>query len=283
MFDMTRREFIILLGGAAAWPGIARAQPSRGRMQRVGILMPYAKGDAEQEARIRALRDGLQNLGWTEGANVAFDERWATDNMETVRANAASLVNSHPDAIVAIGGRVIPVLLRLTQTIPVVVPGASDPVGTGWVDNLARPGRNVTGFTFLEFSIIGKMLEVLKQVAPAVSRVALIFNPDNPNTVLFRRPFEAFSAPLAVEPTVLPVHGLAESLSQIRRGIGLPFAGCGVGLSRVDRGRVSAGKPHRADRVRDDHRPGRRRMGREPVATRHQRHRICLTRIQHDQ
>jgi hypothetical protein len=92
--------------------------------------MPYAKGDGEQEVRVRALRDELQKLGWIEGGNLTFDERWATDNMDTVRANAASLVNSHPDAIVAIGGRVIPVLLGLTQTVPIVVPGASDPVET---------------------------------------------------------------------------------------------------------------------------------------------------------
>src|SRR5262245_11563365 len=123
---MRRRDIIIMLGGAAAWPHIARGQSSSGRMRRAGILMPYAKGDAEQEVRVRALGDELQKLGWAEGANLTFDERWATDNMDTVRANAASLVNSHPDAIVAIGGRVIPVLLGLTQTVPIVVPGASD-------------------------------------------------------------------------------------------------------------------------------------------------------------
>jgi len=111
---------------------------------------------------------------------------------------------------VAIGGRVIPVLLGLTQTVPIIVPGAADPVGTGWIESLARPGRNVTGFSFLEFSILGKMLEILKQLAPAVSRVAMIFNPDNPNSVLFRRAFETFAPPLEIQPAVFTVHGVVE-------------------------------------------------------------------------
>jgi putative tryptophan/tyrosine transport system substrate-binding protein len=205
-----RREFITLLGGAALWPNIGWTEQSSGPMRRIAILMPYAKGDAEFEARVRTLREELQKLGWTEGAKVTFDERWTTDNMDAVRANAASLVDSNPDAIVAIGGRVLPVLLGLTQTVPIVVPGSSDPVGTGLAESLARPGRNVTGFSLFEVSIFGKMLEVLKQVAPAISRVALIFNPDNPNTVLYQRSFETFTALLGVEPTVFTIHGLAD-------------------------------------------------------------------------
>src|SRR5439155_3019399 len=162
-FQMERRAFISLLGAAAAaWPLAARAQ-SAGRMRRVGIVMPYPKGDAEYESRARALRQELAKLGWIEGSNVQFDERWTTDDMSRVRADAASLMASNPDVVVATGGRVVPVLMQLSRSIPIVVPGVSDPVGVGWVQSLARPGGNVTGFTFLELSIFGKMLETLKQ------------------------------------------------------------------------------------------------------------------------
>jgi len=211
---MKRRDVIALLGGTAvasciSWPFAARAQRVD-RMRRVGIVMPYARGDSEFEIRVRAFRQELGKLGWTEGRNVQFDERWTTDRMDLVHANAAGLVASNPDAIIAIGGRVIPVLMQLSRSIPIVIPGAADPVGTGWVQSLARPGGNVTGFTYFELSIFGKMLETLKQIAPTTIRVAFIYNPDNPNTVFFRREFEAAAALLAVEPIVAPVHGLAD-------------------------------------------------------------------------
>jgi putative tryptophan/tyrosine transport system substrate-binding protein len=182
---MRRREFISLLGGAAAaWPLTARAQqPSR--VRRIGILTPYPKGDAEWAARVLAFKQELAKLGWTDGGNIAFDERWTTDNMDRVRVEAASLVASNPDIIVTTGGRVVPVFMRLTRTIPMVLPSASDPVGVGYAQSLARPGGNVTGFTAFELSILGKSLEILKQIAPAIVRVALIYNPDNPNSVRF--------------------------------------------------------------------------------------------------
>jgi ABC-type uncharacterized transport system substrate-binding protein len=205
-----RREFITLLGGAAAtWPLAARAQQLQG-MRRVGILMPFPKTDNESEIRVRAFRQELAKLGWTEGKNVQFDERWTTDNMDRVRAEAASLMASKPDAVIAIGGRVIPVLMQLSRSIPIVVPTASDPVGVGWIESLARPGGNVTGFAFLELSMFGKMLETLKQIAPATVRVAFMYNPDNPNTVYFRRSFETAIGPLAIEPAIVPIHELAE-------------------------------------------------------------------------
>jgi len=128
-FLYKRREFITLLGGAAvAWPLVARAQQPA-RVRRVGILMPYPKGDSENEARVRAFKQELARLGWTDGANIRFDERWTADNMDRVRAEAASLVASNPDVIVTTGGRVVPVFMRLTRSIPMVLPGASDPVG----------------------------------------------------------------------------------------------------------------------------------------------------------
>jgi putative ABC transport system substrate-binding protein len=210
MSGMRRREFITLLGGAAAaWPLAARAQ-QRERVRRIGILMPYAEGDIEYGARVRALRQELARLGWTEGANVQFDERWTTDNMDRVRANAASLIASNPDVVVATGGRVVPVLMRLSRSIPIVLPTSIDPVGIGWAESLARPGGNITGFTILELSMFGKTLEILKQIAPTTTRVGLIYNPDNPNSVVYRRAIKSFASRLAVEPLDLPIHGLAD-------------------------------------------------------------------------
>jgi putative tryptophan/tyrosine transport system substrate-binding protein len=207
--NLRRREFIVALGSAAAWPLAARAQQA-GRVRRVGIVMPYAKGDTENETRVRALRQELGKLGWTDGGDIQFDERWTTDNMNLVRDNAASLMASNPDVVVATGGRVVPILMQLSRSIPIVLPGASDPVGVGYVASLARPGGNVTGFTLFELSMLGKSLETLKQIAPAIVRVALIYNPDNPNTVFYRRTLEAAAGSLAVEPIAVPIHGLAD-------------------------------------------------------------------------
>ena len=205
-----RREFITLLGGAAAaWPLAAQAQQGE-RVRRVGIVMPYPRGDSENEARVRAFKQELAKLGWTDGGNIRFDERWTTDDMSRVWAEAASLMASNPDVVVATGGRVVPVLMQLSRSIPIVLPGVSDPVGVGWVQSLAHPGGNVTGFTSLELSTLGKSLEILKQIAPAVVRVALIYNPDNPNSVHYRRISEAASAPLAIEAIDHPIHGLAD-------------------------------------------------------------------------
>src|SRR5215831_6600464 len=212
---LQRREFITLLGSAAAgWPVAARAQQTP-RLRRVGILMPFFPTDTEWQSRVGALRQELQRLGWTRGGNIEFDERWTTDNMDLVRANCANLVELHPDAIVAVGGRVIPVLMQLTPTIPIIIPGATDPVGTG-VQSLARPGGNVTGFANNEFSIIGKMLATLKEIAPGTSRVAMIYNPDNRIAEAIQHQFESFAVPLSVEPIIAPIHGIAD----IERAIG---------------------------------------------------------------
>jgi putative tryptophan/tyrosine transport system substrate-binding protein len=143
---MRRREFITLIGGVAtAWPIAARAQTDRTR--RIGIVMPFAKGDSEGDSRLRAFKQELGKLGWTDGGNVQFDERWTAGNMDLVRSDAASLMASNPDVVVASGGRVVPVLMRQSRSIPIVVPGGTDPVGVGWAQSLAHPGGNVTGFT----------------------------------------------------------------------------------------------------------------------------------------
>src|SRR5499427_2406742 len=196
-----RREFITLLGGAAvAWPLAARGQ-QRERMRRIGIPMPYPKSDAEYQSYVRAFRQELARLGWSEGGNVQFDERWSTSNMDMVRADAVNLVELNPNVIVIVGDRVIPVLTKLTRSIPIVVALTTDPIASGAVESLARPGRNVTGFSLIEFSIFGKMLETLKRLAPGISRVGMMYNPDNPVGAASLRAFEMVAEPLAVQPT----------------------------------------------------------------------------------
>jgi ABC-type uncharacterized transport system substrate-binding protein len=213
MSGMRRREFITLLGGATVWsilwPCTASAQQAA-PMRRIGILMPYAASDMEIQAHLRAFRQELQRLGWTEGRNIQFDEHWTGDDMDLIRANAASLLELKPDVIFALGGRVIPVLIMKTSSVPIVFPSGGDPVGTGWVKSLARPGGNITGFSSFEFSVIGKMLEILLQIAPGTSRVAFIYNPNNRNAAFYARSFERFAAPLAVAPIMVPIHGIAE-------------------------------------------------------------------------
>ena len=172
--------------------------------------MPFSPSDKEAQNRVRAFKEELQNRGWTAGANVQFDERWTTDNMDLIRAAAANLLELKPDAVIAIGGRVIPVLMKMTSSIPIIVPGGISPVERGWVKSLARPGGNVTGFALFELPMIGKMLETLKEIAPNVSHVAMIYNPDNPGAAQFDRPFEDAARVLAIEPTIARIHGLAD-------------------------------------------------------------------------
>jgi putative ABC transport system substrate-binding protein len=207
---MRRREFLKIVGGsAAAWPLVVSAQQSLG-MRHVGILMPFSPSDKEIRNRVQAFKEELQNRGWTAGANVQFDERWTTDNMDLIRAAAANLLELKPDAVVAIGGRVIPILMKMTSSIPIIVPGGISPVERGWAKSLARPGGNITGFALFELSIISKMLETLKEIAPNISHVAMIYNPDNPAAPQFDRPFEEAAGSLAIEPTIAHVHGLAD-------------------------------------------------------------------------
>jgi putative ABC transport system substrate-binding protein len=204
---MRRRDFITgITGSAAAWPLAARGQ----QLRRIGILMPYPKSDAESQSYVRAFRQELARLGWSEGGNVQFDERWSTGNMDLVRADAANLVALNPDVIVIVGDRVIPILTKLTRSIAIVVALTSDPIASGAVESLARPGRNVTGFSLIEFSIFGKMLEILKRLAPGISRVGMMYNPDNPVGAAYLRAFEMVAGPLAVQPINLPIHDLAD-------------------------------------------------------------------------
>jgi putative tryptophan/tyrosine transport system substrate-binding protein len=174
---MRRRDVIMLLGGAAVWPLAARAQPAQ-RMQRVGVLLPATRDDAEYPTLVGAFMEGLQQFGWTDGRNVRIDIRWGGGSADAISKDAAELVALAPDVIMAAGNTAAGPLLRVTRTIPVVFTIVPDPVGAGFVDSLARPGRNATGFTSFEYGIGGKWLELLKELAPGVTRVAVFRDPD---------------------------------------------------------------------------------------------------------
>jgi ABC-type uncharacterized transport system substrate-binding protein len=174
--QMKRREFISLLGGAAAaWPLAARAQQER--MRRIGVLMSVAADGPEGQARLAAFTNRLQQLGWIDGRNVRFDQRWGAGDAERTRQYGAELVALGPDVILASGDHSVVALQRATGTVPIVFALVSDPVGTGYVESLARPGGNITGFTLFEYSTSGKYLELLKEVAPGVKRAAVIREP----------------------------------------------------------------------------------------------------------
>ena len=174
---MKRREFITLLGGAAACVAArARAQQPE-RMRRIGVLLPAAADDAEFQARVAAFLQGLAQLGWTIGRNVRIDTRWAGANAAEIRRHAAELVALAPDVILAHGASTVGPLLQATRTVPIVFPVVGDPVGAGFVDSLARPGGNATGFMTFEYSMSGKWLELLKEIAPGVTRAAVLRDP----------------------------------------------------------------------------------------------------------
>ena len=168
-----RRQFITLLGGAAAaWPLAARAQEP-GRLRLVGVIMPLAADDGEAQARNAAFLQGLQELGWTVGRNVRIEYRWAGGDAERVRRYAAELVALGPDVILATGNSTVGPLVQTTRTVPIVFVQVTDPVGGGLVESLARPGGNATGFTVFEYAIGGKWLELLKEIAPRVTRAVV--------------------------------------------------------------------------------------------------------------
>jgi putative ABC transport system substrate-binding protein len=171
---MRRREFITgIAGSVGAWPLAVRAQQGGG-MRRIGLLLPATADDPEYQARIGAFLQGLAQLGWTIGRNMRIDTRWATANAADIRRHAAELAALAPDVILAHGASTVGPLLQATRTVPIVFPIVGDPVGAGFVDSLARPGGNATGFMTAEFSMAGKRLELLKQIASSVTRVAVL-------------------------------------------------------------------------------------------------------------
>jgi putative ABC transport system substrate-binding protein len=205
-----RREFIATLGSAVAWPLAASAQPSE-RMRRIGVLMAYAESDSEAQAWIIAFREGLKKLGWTEGRNISLDVRWATGERVAIERFAKELVAKEPELILASTTPATATLLQQTRSIPIVFALVSDPVGSGFVVSFARPGGNVTGFTTMEPTMAGKWLELLKQIAPRVTRVAFLFNPASaPYIDFYLNPFKAAAPSFAMDVIAAPVHALAE-------------------------------------------------------------------------
>src|SRR5262245_20778377 len=195
-----RREFIMLLGGAAAWPLTARAQQAE-RVRKVGVLMSLAEDDPEDRQRRVAFQQALRQLGWNEGGNLSIDYRWYGGDLARARALAKEVVELEPDLIVATATPALTALALQMRPIPIVFVAVSDPVGQGFVASLARSGGNATGLTFFEFPVVGKMLEVLKQIAPCVSRLALVSNPDNLANLPFLHAIEAAAPILAAELT----------------------------------------------------------------------------------
>ena len=173
---MRRREFITLAGAAAVWPLAARAQQPDG-MRRIGVLLPAAADDAEFQARVGAFLQEMAQSGWTIGRNVRIDTRWAGSNAADIRRHAAELAALAPDVILAHGGVTVGPLLQATRTVPIVFPVVVDPVAAGYVDSLARPGGNATGLMLFEYSLSGKWLELLKEIAPDVTRAAVLRDP----------------------------------------------------------------------------------------------------------
>jgi putative ABC transport system substrate-binding protein len=210
-FDrLKRRDFITLLGSAAAWPLGARAQQSE-RMRRIGVLMAFAESDREGQTFVATLREGLQKLGWTEGDNIRFDTRWATPEVQSIQRFAKELVALQPDLILTPNTPTTAALLQQTRTIPIIFVNVADPIGSGFVASLPRPGGNVTGFITMEPTMAGKWLELLKEIAPRVVRVALLFNPATATYIdIYLKPFKAAASSFGVEAIAAPVRDTTE-------------------------------------------------------------------------
>ena len=207
---MQRRQFLgALSGAAAAWPLAARAQLIE-RVRRVGILMPASADDAEFQARIGAFQQALGLLGWAIGRDIRIDIRWATNDAAEIRRHAAELAASSPDVILAHAISTVLPMLQATRTVPIVFPSVVDPVGAGLVDSLARPGGNVTGFTPFEFSLSGKWLELLKEIAPGVTRVAVLRDPSIPTGIGNFSVIQAVAPALGMEALPVNVRDAAE-------------------------------------------------------------------------
>jgi putative tryptophan/tyrosine transport system substrate-binding protein len=207
---MRRREVITLLGGAAAWPLAARAQPTTG-MPRIAVLMGYAESDREGQANVAAFQGGLQKLGWTEGRNIRLDTRWAAAEADLMQRFAKELVALQPDLILTQNTPATAAVLQQTRTIPIIFANVSDPVGSGFVAGLPRPGGNVTGLIDIDASMAGKWLGLLKEVAPRVARVAFLFNPATaPFAEYYVTPFKAAAASFPVEAIAAPVRDTSE-------------------------------------------------------------------------
>jgi len=223
-FDqLKRRDFITLLGGAAAWPLASRAQQTE-RMRRIGVLLPAAADDPVFQAWVGAFLQGLALSGWTLGRNVRLDTRWAMTAAD-IRRHAAELVALAPDVILAHGAVAVGPLLQATRTVPIVFPVAGDPVAAGLVDSLAQPGGNATGFMIFEYSLSGKWLELLKQIAPGVTRAAVFRDPTQGGGTSQFAAIQAVAPSLRMEVTPVNMRDAGEIEHTIAAFAGSPNAG----------------------------------------------------------
>jgi len=208
---MRRREFIALLGGATvALPFTAGAQ-QLDRVRRIGVLLGLAESDPEAQSSVAAFREELRKLGWTEGRNIEINTRWATGDVETMKRYAQELLALQPDLIFTSTTPATAAMLQQTRTIPMVFVFVGDPVGSGFVTNMSRPGGNVTGFTPIVSSLGGKWVELLKEIAPHTARVSLLFNPPTATFVeSYLSSFKAAAAARGMDALVAPVHDMRE-------------------------------------------------------------------------
>jgi putative ABC transport system substrate-binding protein len=207
---MRRRTFVTLLGGAAAWPLTARAQQADG-VRRIGVLMNLVATDARPQAYVAVFSRELRQLGWIEGQNIRIDIRWSGGDAQLARLYAAQLIGLQPHVILTASTTNLTAIREATTTIPVVFTEVSDPVAQGFVASLTNPGGNLTGFSMYEFSIGGKWVDLLKEIAPDLARVAVMFNPDtSPQSKFFMRSIGASTPSLGVEVIVLPVRATAD-------------------------------------------------------------------------
>jgi putative ABC transport system substrate-binding protein len=236
---MKRREFITLLG-AAAWPLAARAQQPE-RMRRIGVLMTLAADDPQAQVRLAAFQQALQQLGWSDGRNVRIDIRWHENDADRARTYAQELVALAPDIFLADGTVSVTALQHIPRALPIVFAAVADPVGAGFVDSLSRPGGNITGFMGFEYGFSGKWLELLKQIAPQVTRAAVIRDPDTPVGIGQFGAIQAVAPSLGVEVTPIGVHDIGvieRAVAAFARSANGGLIMTGGALSAVTRDRI---------------------------------------------
>src|ERR1700730_289546 len=234
-----RRDFITLLGSAAAaWPLAVRAQLPRESMRRIGVLINLAESDPESQTRIAAFREGFGKLGWNEGREVRIEYRWAGGDPDRSRAYAAELVKLKPDVILAGATPSLASLQKETRSVPIVFAQVADPVGAGFVSSLAHPGGNITGFALFEYAIAAKWLELLKEIAPQVTRVAIVHDPENPEAKEYLPVIEAAAQSLGVQVSTsivrdaTEIQGAIEEFTREPNGGLIPLPGPLMGVHR---------------------------------------------------
>ena len=224
VIDFGRRQFIFVLGGAIAWPLAARAQQAE-RTRQVGVLVPLAEDDPDMKADLVGFREGLARLGWSEGRNISIDARFGGGNSERIKIFAKELVALKPDVILAQSTSVAATLQQETRAIPIVFVNVSDPIGSGFIASLARPGGNLTGLQLYEEGIIGKWLAMLKEIAPNLARAALIANPKTTPFEYFQRSAQSIVHSLAIELVPIPVENAADIERAIESFARIPDGG----------------------------------------------------------